>query len=70
MTPIIQIVDPRPRTRQYDSVWRTHPVRCRRRQNLHGARHIASARAKRLQRPVILVPRSIQRGWAKTEVTP
>jgi hypothetical protein len=64
MTPIIEIVDPRPRapvtTRGglilFDvGVGRTFTALAM----------IASARAKRLQRPVILVPRSIQWTWVE-----
>lgn len=67
MTPIIEIVEPRPRvpvtTRGglilFDvGVGRTFTALA----------IIASARARRLQPPVILVPRCIQ--WAKPEVTP
>lgn len=69
MTPIIKIVDPRPRAPStargglilFDvGVGRTFTA----------IAMIASARAKRLQRPVILVPRSMQWTWAKPEVTP
>ncbi len=69
MTPLIEIVDPRPRvpatTRGslilFDvGVGRTFTALA----------IIASARARRLQRPVILAPQSIQWTWVEPEVTP